>query len=309
MKTLYIISALFLSVFVLALCVFHLTYAHPPKEKQIALTPTEPDIDPSEEFPQQNEENPVADALKGLITKKNLFSPDRGKPPPKPKEEVKTGPKVTPGQFELVGVFIYGENAGAIILDKNKAKAPASPIAAPPRPGVPPPPGAPAPPAPEGAAGDGKKANLGVRPTVSRDNTTKHYYKLNDEMDNGFVLKKISQDSVLLIRGSENIELRLEKSDTTSKERIVKNQTVVTPPAVLGLEPPKPQPGPQPLPGQQPQPGQSVQPQRPPQPQPQTQPAAANQQPQLPNVRGGLRAGVRQALENRAGQDGQTPSQ
>ena len=306
MKTLYIIFALFLSVFVLALCVFHLTYAHPPREKQIALTPTEPDIDPSDEFPKQEEENPVADALKGLITKKNLFSPDRGKPPPKKVEDVKTGPRVTPGQFELVGVFIYGENAGAIILDKNKGKPP-TPPAAPPRLGVPPPPGAPHAP-PEGAAGDGKKANLGVRPTVSRDNTSKHYYKLNEEMDNGFVLKKISQDSVLLIRGSENIELRLEKSDTSSKERITKNQTVITPPAILGVEPPKPPLPPKPLPGQQSQPA------RPPQPQPgaqqnsqTTQPGAANQQPQLPNVRGGVRSGIRQALENRAtGQGGQS---
>ncbi len=311
MKTLYVALAIALSIFVLMLCVFHLTYAHPPKEKSIADTPMEADIDPEEDLPKVDEEIPSVDTLKSLISKKNLFSPDRGKPPQKPPEPKSLGPKINKEKLELIGVFIFGESSGAIILDLNKGAPPPLPG----RPAVPPPPGPPGAPAAPDAAGDAK--NHQTAKVVPRDNKAKRYFKLNEEMENGYIVKKIAPDSVLLVRGGDTIELKLEKSDKDSRARMESNKTAATPPTILGMEPPKQPQQPQLPPGAQLPPGHA-QPQ-PPQPPGQNQPA---QPPQLQppgtaqptpaaNLRGAAaRAGVRKALEeSKAQQGGQTTPQ
>lgn len=117
----------------------------------------------------------------------NVFSPYRAKE----EGDVFSSLKVT--GMELIGIISYGDIAGAIIADKGASQA-VQPQG--PRSSVLP--------------GTNKQNKQAGRP---------QFYKLNEVLPNGFTLKEVNSDSVLLSRAGEQIVLQLDFKDEGSKMR------------------------------------------------------------------------------------------
>ncbi len=117
----------------------------------------------------------------------NVFSPFRTKED----GEVFSSLKVT--GLELVGVYSYGDRAGAIIIDKGASQPAAQPAARP--------------------ASTPRQSGAQVQTGLPL------FYRKDDQLPNGFVLKEVNMDSVVLARGKEQIILQLDIDDDGSIKR------------------------------------------------------------------------------------------
>ncbi|HPO91083.1 MAG TPA: hypothetical protein P5270_01825 [Victivallales bacterium] len=96
--------------------------------------------------------------------------------------------------FELLGVILYGENSGAIIIDKGTSVS-SSPTTV------------------------KQLSNNRQNESQSAQDKAPQFYKLNEILPNGFILREINHNSVTLIRGREQIVLQLDFDDEGSKMR------------------------------------------------------------------------------------------
>jgi hypothetical protein len=97
-----------------------------------------------------------------------------------------------PTGMELIGVCSFGDVAGAIMLDRQASVAASQP---------------------------GRLRNKGVL-SQGASATAPRFYKLGEQLENGFTLSEINSDSVVLSRGREQIVLKLEFEDDGSASRI-----------------------------------------------------------------------------------------
>ena len=94
-----------------------------------------------------------------------------------------------------MGVCSFGEISGAIILDKQASAAATSPQPS-------------------------RLRNKGIPSPGAASATAPRFYKLGEQLENGFTLSEINSDSIVLSRGREQIVLKLEFEDEGSTSRI-----------------------------------------------------------------------------------------
>ena len=183
MRTFYIFLNLALFILVVLLLVLNLSFKSQPPDKILSMAPV------------LNENVQLAQKMKGgreeipdiaSLWDNNLFSPYR---------TGDGGPLLgaaRPTGMELVGVCSFGDVAGAIMLDKQASAAAPQP---------------------------GRLRNKGVI-SQGASATAPRFYKLGEQLENGFTLSEINSDSVVLSRGREQIVLKLEFEDEGSSSRI-----------------------------------------------------------------------------------------
>lgn len=184
MRKKYIAITVFLGLMALLLAFMNFEFKASPPDKALRRTPKEAEI----KYPSVLEANRGAELPQlSILWDKNLFSQGR-------RSGDKGDDSANPVKFndlELVGICKFGESAGAIIVNKGNASHPLPPNL----------PGA-------NPAMKGKVPGLNnmVRPNKA----DKRFYQLGQRMPNGFTLKEITTDSVVLARGSEEIVLKIQ---------------------------------------------------------------------------------------------------
>lgn len=214
MKRIYLIVNGVFAVAILLLLIANWRYVAPPDDKAVG------------KLPQLIQPPPIAVARMMLTSQdtvrtaeQNIFTPGRGR------QEENTGKKVTAVNrptLLLLGICRIGDVSGAIIADKNAVRS--SPSNLPPNPipnRIPGRPGAPGPmpiaKLPQTAAKPARKASEGKR-----------FFKVGEVVKDGFVLKEVKVDSVVLASGRDQMELKLQRSG-----RFGNNE----PKAVVGAKP------------------------------------------------------------------------
>lgn len=162
-----------------------------------------------------------------VLWEKSLFRPDRTE-----EEATETpGPAGAGGKagaegMELIGIGRVGDIAAAIILTRA---APAAP-----------------PPGPRPGLGPGA-AKAGAAAKAERPAKTQHIYKVGQAVgDSGYKVKEIRLTEVVLVHGSEELTLKLEKGDASSKTRSDSAAAIAasrSAAAAAVLPPPIPMPG------------------------------------------------------------------
>jgi len=193
MRGIHIIAVVVLVLINLVLAYANVYYKTPPPDKVLRKTPSGPDISfPPLKTAERRAEMPSIAAL----WEKNLFSSSRG-------ESHADNPNipVNRGDLELVGICRLGDTAVAIILTKNQASQKAA--------------------TPVGSSTKNSAFSIGER----------HYYKQGQRLSNGFILKEVLSDSVLLSRGNEEIALKIDFKSPERERRI----------AASTVQPPTPQ--------------------------------------------------------------------
>lgn len=215
MRLYYGLAAAFLSILALFLGVWNIRYSPSPPEKALSRTPKGSETS----YPEAKASDRAA-SLPDIkaVWDRNLFDPARGAAE-KMEEGVAAAKRA---DLELIGICKFGEVSGAIIVNKSSSPA-------------------------QGAA-PGQQPG---QPGASKGKGEKRYYNIGQRMSNGFVLKEVYGDHVILARGNEEMVLKLQFGDDSSNKRI----------ASVGIkpEPPKEEPPPATTPdGQaQPEPGKS----------------------------------------------------
>ncbi len=183
MRTFYIFLNLSLFILTVLLLVLNLSFKAQPPDKILSMAPV------------LNENAQLSQKIKGgreeipdiaSLWDNNLFSPYR---------TGDGGPLLgaaKPTGMELMGVCSFGDVAGAIMLDKQASAAVSQP---------------------------GRLRNKGVLSQGASANAPR-FYKLGEQLENGFTLSEINSDSVVLSRGREQIVLKLEFEDDGSASRI-----------------------------------------------------------------------------------------
>ena len=139
---------------------------------------------------------PPAEINSELMRNSNLFDPGRGRT--KAPDPAAAPPPERPN-FELIGICLVGDAAGAIIDKKNET------------------------------AGDAKKV--------------RRYYALGGEVGNGFVLDTVQEETVVLRRDGEIMELKVGRSrfGEQAKGQATLERTGVPSPAEAIPHPPPPE--------------------------------------------------------------------
>lgn len=186
MKSFYIFLNVFLVIVAVLLLAVNLSFKPYPPDKILSMAPVlNENVQATQKIKGGREEVPDIASL----WENNLFSAYRSG---------EGGPLLGPAKptgMELLGVCSFGDVSGAIIIDKQTSAT------ALPQPGrlrsrgIPSPAG--------GAAG-------GIAP---------RFYKLGEQLENGFTLSEINSDSVVLSRGREQIVLKLEFEGESSISR------------------------------------------------------------------------------------------
>lgn len=185
MKSFYIFLNIFLVIVAVLLLAVNFSFKPYPPDKILSMAPVlNENVQLAQKIKSGREEVPDIASL----WENNLFSAYRSG---------EGGPLLGPAKptgMELLGVCSFGDISGAIIIDKQ-ASATALPQAGRLRNRVPL--------ASSGAAG-------GNAP---------RFYKLGEQLENGFTLSEINSDSVVLSRGREQIVLKLEFEGESSISR------------------------------------------------------------------------------------------
>jgi len=140
--------------------------------------------------PKRADVGPARASIDGIdvLWRKTLFRPERTEEVAPETVDGEPAPKPTDTDMELTGMGRINEEAAAIILVKRiRTKRP--------------------------RRGPGAK-------TPAKPEKTKRVYKLGDEVaGTGYVVKEISFNEVLLVRGNEERTLKLESGDASSEQR------------------------------------------------------------------------------------------
>ncbi|MFA6567745.1 MAG: hypothetical protein WCS96_05990 [Victivallales bacterium] len=184
MRTFYIFSNLFLFILAVLLLAVNIAFKPHPPDKILSAAPVlNETVSSAQKIKGGREEIPDIASL----WDNNLFSPYRSG------EGGALLGAARPTGMELMGVCSFGDVSGAIILDKQASAA-----------------------APQA----GRLRNKGISPPGAASATAPRFYKLGEQLENGFTLSEINPDSVVLSRGREQIVLKLEFEDDGSASRI-----------------------------------------------------------------------------------------
>ncbi len=190
MKVFYILLNIFL--FILAVLLFAMNLSFKPHLPDRILS-SAPDMNKAmfavKAVKAEREPPPNPSAL----WENNLFSPYRsGDSGPL------LGAGARPVGMELLGVCRFGDVAGAIILDKQASAAPASPQTR--------------------LRGPRSTGSAVVAPQGGGGNAPK-FCKLGEQLDNGFTLTEVTNDTAVLSRGREQIVLKIDPESEASIQR------------------------------------------------------------------------------------------
>ncbi|HPN84986.1 MAG TPA: hypothetical protein PK821_06580 [Victivallales bacterium] len=185
MKKLYIFGNILLLLTTLLLSYFNLSFKKSPPDPLIGKT-TEVSSIVSAQPKSQSRKDKTQNF--SPLWDDNLFSPYRMK------DEGEGFPSLNVSGLELIGICKYGDVSGAIILDKSSSQNAANPRL--PNPLIP----------------------QRGKPGVAKGELPQ-FYKQDDSLANGFVVREIQQDSVLLTRGREQVTLPIEFEDSESMSR------------------------------------------------------------------------------------------
>ncbi|HCE42722.1 MAG TPA: hypothetical protein DET40_04170 [Lentisphaeria bacterium] len=186
MKIFYIFLNMFLFILAVLLLVLNLTFKPHVQDKILSMAP---DLKKSafvvSKIKGEREEVPGVSAL----WENNLFSPYRSGD---------GGPLLgtaRPVGMELLGVSRLGDIAGAVIIDKTPSISPSAPPTR-------------------------IRGSRGVAPAASSSQASApKFWKLGEQLPNGFFLSEVNNDSVVLSRGREQIVLKLDYSSQESLSR------------------------------------------------------------------------------------------
>jgi len=189
MRLFYIFLNMFLLILAVLLLVLNLTFRPHAPDKILSMAPDlKKTAFATPKMKGEREEIPGVAAL----WENNLFSPYRSGD---------GGPLLGAGRpvgMELLGVSRLGDVAGAIIIDKSPSMA--APSAQPLR--------------IRGTRGGGASAAAAPQANAPK------FWKLGEQLQNGFFLTEVNNDSVVLSRGREQIVLKL---DYASQESLTRN--------------------------------------------------------------------------------------
>ncbi len=185
MKLFYIALNIFLFIMIVLLTALNLTFKPHAADK---ILTSAPDFNKTAFVlkPVKSERETVAGA--SALWENNLFSPYRSGD---------GGPLLggaRPVGMELLGVSRLGDIAGAIIIDKTPSTAPA-------------------------AMPSRIRGNRGPASVAAPQANAPKFWKLGEQLQNGFFLSEVNSDSVVLSRGREQIVLKLDYSSQESLSR------------------------------------------------------------------------------------------
>ena len=189
MRVYYGIATVLLGIIAIYLSVCHLRFKPSPPDKALTKTPKESEF--RLEAPKAEDRGAKLPDIK-IVWEKDVFSQFRGVA-----ERMDTGLAAAKQvDLELIGICKFGETSGAVIGSKSAGGQLATP-----GPNIPGIPGAPtAQPAPK----SGRK-----------------FYAIGQRVGNGFVLKEVLADRVVLARGSEELVLKIQfESDSSNGRRL-----------------------------------------------------------------------------------------
>ncbi len=184
MRSFYIFLNIFLFVFAVLLLAVNISLKPYPPDKILSMAPVLNETVQSDKRVKGGREE-IPDIAS--LWDNNLFSPYRSG---------EGGPLLggaRPTGLELLGVCSFGEVSGAIILDKQASAA-----------AVPQP---------------GRLRTRGISSPGAASATAPRFYKLGEQLENGFTLSEINSDSIVLSRGREQIALKLEFEGESSISR------------------------------------------------------------------------------------------
>ncbi len=191
MKIYYAGASLVLSILLIAVLTAHLKFKISEPDKILRKSPREATV----KYPLPQEQNRSANIPQmTVIWEKNLFLPSRGA---QDKGEV-LADKAKHSDLELVGICKFGTVSGAIIVNKNRSQENFVP---PPQPGA------------QNHPPQLKAQAQGAKPE-------KRYFQQGQRMSNGYLLKEIHNDHVVLSRGNEEVILKLQFGDESSTKRL-----------------------------------------------------------------------------------------
>lgn len=186
MKSFYIFLNIFLVILALLLLAVNFSFKPYPPDKILTMAPVlNETVQATQKIKSGREEVPDIASL----WENNLFSAYRSG---------EGGPLLGPAKptgMELLGVCSFGDVSGAIIIDKQ-ASATALPQ-------------------------PGRLRNRGISSPAggAAGGNAPRFYKLGEQLENGFTLSEINSDSVVLSRGREQIVLKLEFEGESSISR------------------------------------------------------------------------------------------
>jgi hypothetical protein len=182
MRLCYAIAGVLLLLLAFWLGACHLRFKAPPPEKALAKTPKEADF---KRAPAKAEDRAAKIPDIKPVWEKNVFSQSRGNA-----EKPEAGAAAKQIDLELIGICKFGTVSGAVIGSKSR--------------------GLPAPAAPGGipAAGGDAQSKSGRK-----------FYSVGQKLANGFQLKEVHGDRVVLARGGEELVLKIQFESDSSKSR------------------------------------------------------------------------------------------
>ncbi len=185
MKSFYIFLNVFLFILAVLLFALNVSFKQYPPDKILSMAPVlNGNAQSAQKIKGGREEIPDIASL----WDNNLFSPYRSG---------EGGPLLgaaKPTGMELLGVCVFGEVSGAIVLDKQAAAAV--------------------------SLQPSRLRNRGIPSPGGASANAPRFYKLGEQLENGFTLSEINPDSIVLSRGREQIVLKLEFEDEGSSSRI-----------------------------------------------------------------------------------------
>jgi phage gpG-like protein len=187
MRTILMLACFVFLLLTVLFASMHYNYKPPKKDKAILKTPNKADKQTPKLIINPNRKMPKMSAL----WEKNLFDPTRGGNA----TNDKSAPPQLDEDMELIGICKFGGHEGAIISVSPK-KASSRTIRR-----------------------RGERKIAGKPQTKEK---TKRYYKKGETLTNGYMLEKVENNSVILVRGNEERALTFKFGDKTSMNRLVK---------------------------------------------------------------------------------------
>ncbi len=184
MRSFYIFLNIFLFLIAVLLLAVNISLKPYPPDKILSMAPSlNENVQTTQKVKGGREDIPDI----ATLWENNLFSSYRSG---------EGGPLLGAGKptgLELLGVCSFGEVSGAIILDKQASSAAAPQV--------------------------GRLRNRVGASSGGPSSTAPRFYKLGDQLENGFSLSEINSDSIVLSRGREQIVLKLEFEGESSISR------------------------------------------------------------------------------------------
>lgn len=190
MKLYYAATACVLSILLILLLAAHLSFKASLPDKVLRKSPREATI----KYPVPQEQNRSSNIPQmTVIWEKNLFLPSRGA---QDKGEA-VSDKAKHSDLELVGICKFGTVSGAIIVNKNRSQENFAP-----------------------PVQGNQKLPPQLKAQTQGGKPEKRYFQQGQRMSNGYLLKEIHSDHVVLSRGNEEVILKLQFGDEGSTKRL-----------------------------------------------------------------------------------------